>query len=398
MKCNSKYRPAIKRLTKWAFLGALLLLASLANGQNRQELEEKKKRKLEEIAFTQKLIDETDQEQRKNLNYLLILKKQIRNRQDLIETIEQELNLLEQNISQSRQLILAMQRDLEAIQKEYERMLLFAFKHNENFDYFMFVLASESLNQALARIRFTRYYSQARAEQIKLLEITRKSLENKVSYLENQIEEKEELVEDLSREKERLISDEKSKRSLIADLEGKEKEYRRKLREDKRIAEELDEAISNIIAAEMTKVDANSAEISDLFSKNKLKFNWPSRGVVSLPFGKQAHPTLPNVFITNNGINIRTEANADVKAVFSGKVTHVVVIPGANSAIIIKHGEYYTVYKNLIEVQVKPGEEVETGELLGRVYYDETRGAAELHFELRHRTVKLDPLKWLKSN
>lgn len=387
----------LTKKTKLLFI-ALLVFAT-AMGQSREELEKKRKQKLDEIAFTQKLIDQTGEAQKKNLNYLVILSSQIENREQLILTEHKVLKMLSRSIEQTTTFIDALENDLNTLKKEYVEMAYFAFKNRSSYDYLLYIFASQSLQEAWNRMRYIRYYNDIRANQIELIKSTQGSLVQKISNLKGQINSKEELLTNLEREKQKLVQDKSTKNNLLAELKGKESEYKDKLKEDKRIAKELDDAIEEIIREEIAR--SEKLEVSGLssteFSSNRSNFMWPTNGIISQSFGRQEHPTIPDVFINNNGIDIRTEKGAAVKCVFPGTVVHVVFIPGANSAIIVRHGEYYTVYKNVINVLVQPGQNIVEGQNLGTVSYDETKEIAELHFEMRYKTDKLDPQLWLKK-
>lgn len=387
---------AIRRI-ELCFL--FLLISTLLTAQSREELERQKRQKQKEIEFTQKLLDETSEKQRKNINYVYILNRQIKNRVQLIKTEEKVLSMLNESISESRTFIEALENDVKSLQKEYQEMLYFAYKNRGEFDYLLYLFASESLQQVWNRMRYIRYYAQIRENQIGLIKATQESLKGKILNLEETIVEKELLLNNLEKERVKLIKDRAAKRQLVDGFKEKEEEYREKLKEDRKRARELDEAIEEIINAEIAK-DEN-IEISGLgsteFASNRAQFIWPANGVVSKAFGRQAHPTIPDVYVNNNGVDIRTTKGAPVRAVFPGSVIHVVFIPGADNAIIIKHGDYYTVYKNLVEVQVAPGDNVTEGQLIGKVAFNENKEISELHFEVRHQTQKLDPALWLKK-
>lgn len=391
-----KFRKAMKSC-KLLLTVSLVLVAQVLLAQTREELEKKREAKLKEIEFTQNLLNKTDKEEKRNLNYLIILGRQIRNRQELIITINKEVDLLAKNIEDTKIIISALERDLEALRQEYAQMMYFAFKNKSEYDYLVFIFASESLNQAWRRTKLLSYYADARETQIELIRATFNSLQSKIERLQKQIGEKKNLMSNLEQEKKQLEADKKSKNRLILALREKESEYREKLKKDKKIAQELDEAIEEIIAAEIAKEKPESNLVGVDFLSYRNNFEWPTEGIVSKSFGRQLHPTIPNVFITNNGIDIRTESNAAAKAIFPGTVIHVVYIPGANNAVIVRHGDYYTVYKNLIDVTVEPGEEVVEGKELGKVFFDKEEEVAELHFEIRHQTEKLNPLLWLKK-
>lgn len=393
-----KYLMTTKKQIKYWLVLAFMSCFLVVNAQTREELEKKRQEKLKDIEFTQKLIDATTEQQKKNINYLVIIKRQINNRKNLINTLTQEVNLINKNISSTEQVIESLQGDLIALKAEYEKMLLFAYKNRNSYDYMIYVFASNSINQAWKRIQFIKYYAEIRKNQIDLIEKTKNSLNDKMSFLNKQIVEKEELKIKLNKERDRLLKDKYLKNEVLQELQEKEGEYKKKLERDKKLAREIDKAIEEIINKEVAKADETSPALSVDFETLKAKFNWPVEGIISSSFGRHEHPTIKNVYINNNGIDIRTEANALVKCIHAGKVIHVVFIPGANNAIIIKHGNYYTVYKNLIDVAVKPGDLVRAGQELGKVYFDEKKGAAELHFEVRKNTEKLNPVQWLKKS
>ncbi|MBI1184636.1 peptidoglycan DD-metalloendopeptidase family protein [bacterium] len=389
----------LKATIKISFLLLLVLCAGSAWAQSREELEKQRKQKLEEIAFTQKLIDQTGEAQKKNLNYLIIINRQIKNREQLIVTEHSVLKMLTRSIDQTELFILALESDINTLKEEYIEMAYFAFKNRSSYDYLLYIFASESLQEAWNRMRYIRFYNEIRTNQIELIKSTQQSLSHKITNLKSQINSKKELLENLELEKQKLQRDKTTKNEILGELKGKEKEFKDKLKEDQRIAKELDKAIEEIITAEIAKNE--NLELSGLssneFASNRNHFIWPANGIVSKGFGKQEHPTIPNVFINNFGIDIRTEKGAVVRAVFSGVVSHVIFIPGADNAIIIQHGEYYTVYKNLINVKVNTGDTVKEGQELGTVSYDENKEIAELHFEMRYLNEKLDPQLWLKK-
>ena len=385
---------AIKRIN--LFL-VLFLTSTLLTAQSREELEKQKRRKQKEIEFTQKLLDETSAKQRKNVNYVYILNRQIRNREQLLKTEEAVLKMLNENIIESETFIEALEEDVTSLKKEYSEMLYFAYKNRGEFDYLLYLFASESLQQVWNRMRYIRYYAQIRENQIELIKTTQKSLINKIDHLQQNIAAKEKLLVNLEVEREKLIRDRLSKKRLVESFKEKEEEYREKLKEDRRLAKELDDAIDEIISAEIARDETItiSGLSSTEFASNRAKFIWPTKGIVSKAFGRHEHPTIPDVYVNNNGVDILTSKEAVVRAVFPGSVIHVVFIPGADNAIIIKHGEYYTVYKNLVDVQVAPGDEVSEGQEIGKVGYNDSKEISELHFEVRHQTQKLDPTLWL---
>lgn len=389
-----KYHKVIRTASS---LFLALLLSTTLFAQSRDDLEAQRAKKLEEIALTQKLIDDTDQAQRKNINYLVILNRQIRNRGQLIVTEERVLKMLNTSIDNTELFVGVLAEDLESLKSEYKEMAYHAFKTRSKFDYLIYIFASKSLQEAWNRMRYIKYYNEVRENQIDLIRDTQKSLQGKVVKLKKEIDTKKKLISGLQVERQKLLRDKRSKNRILSDLRGKEDEYREKIKEDKKIAKELDNAIEEIISQEMAKNETLSGLSSEKFAENRANFIWPAVGIVSSPFGRHEHPSVKGVYLNNYGIDIRTEKNQLARTVFAGTIIHVAFIPGANYAVIIMHGEYFTVYKNLVDVKVKPGDLVEEGTELGTVYFNETKGVSELHFEVRHQTEKLNPLLWLKK-
>ena len=217
---------------------------------------------------------------------------------------------------------------------------------------------------------------------------------------------KEKLLKQNEQEANHLMSEEKDHNRMVVQLQGTERELRKKLREKERIAEELEKAIQILIAEEARKarnfetLTPEERLIADNFKNNKGRLPWPTeRGVITGRFGVQEHPVLKGVKIENFGIDIATVENAYARAVFEGEVKKIIGIPGANQAVIIQHGNFFSVYQNLVNVSVKAGEKVRTKEYIGTIYTDkEDENKTVLSFMIWEEKEKLDPLPWLSGN
>ena len=140
-------------------------------------------------------------------------------------------------------------------------------------------------------------------------------------------------------------------------------------------------------------------ELSGNFSSNKGKLPWPSeKGIISSTFGEHNHPVLKRVKIKNNGIDILTSQSEEARAIFDGTVISIRTITNTNKAIIIRHGEYFTVYSNLSEVFVQQGQKVSTKQRLGNIYTDSSGNKTELHFEIWRGKTLLNPSSWIVRN
>jgi septal ring factor EnvC (AmiA/AmiB activator) len=203
-----------------------------------------------------------------------------------------------------------------------------------------------------------------------------------------------------------LDQDLEQEQRLLAQLKSKEGSLKAKLKQQVRERKQLDNAIARVIeeARKEEKKEEKTAfaetpagkAVSGAFAKNKGRLPWPvDKGVVTRQFGKQKHPTLSNLYIQNNGVDIATEKDAIVKALFKGEVLGVVEVPGYQKMVIIQHGEYYSVYSRMAEVSVKKGDQVQMGSHIGQAYTHPEEGNTLVHLEVWQDKKKLDPLDWL---
>ena len=391
------------------FTAVWLCWCSLAlMGQTKDEWQEKREEKQEEIAFTKKLLDKTTKKQRQTLDYLKVLNRQIENRTSLINTIRDQVKALDSTISTNQSVIQSLEEDLASLKAEYAEMVRFAYKTRNQYQRLAFIFSAESFNEAYKRLRFLSYYSDFRQEQLNLIQETRASLQQRVKKLESRKAEKRELLASKKAEKQALEADLKAKKQLIDKLKSKKAQLKRQLREKRQRAKELANAIQASIRREReqaseanAKVYANTPEAkleSERFEQNKSQLPWPvDQGFISSKFGKHEHPTLEGVQVRNNGIHITTATRAQAKAVFDGEVRRIVEQRGSGYGIVIRHGEYYTVYSNLKTTAVTPGESVQANEVIGTVRTNTQTGNAELHFQIWRSFNKLNPEKWLAS-
>jgi murein hydrolase activator len=226
----------------------------------------------------------------------------------------------------------------------------------------------------------------------------------------------------LNQEKEEAITLEKEKAvkdKMLKEISGKESQLKTELNQKKNEREKLNSSIERIINEQLRiarekadrevsaansntkeskekKLDDSSIKLANEFSQNKNKLPWPiASGYVSSKFGVQAHPSIKGVTVENNGIDISGSGSKDVKVVFDGEVVGVTKVPGYNHMIIVRHGNYYTVYSNLDEVYVRQGSKLQMNQAIGKIHADES-GNSELHFELWKDTSKLNPQSWLR--
>ncbi|MCB9164675.1 MAG: peptidoglycan DD-metalloendopeptidase family protein [Flavobacteriales bacterium] len=396
-----------------AFL--FLLLVAGASAQSKKELEKKRAALDKQIKTTTALIDQARKEQRVTQEQLRLLESQIQAREELINAMSGELRKVDQRITEDLELVASLKQDLVTLREEYARMLQFAYRNRSAYDRMSYLFAANSFQQAYRRSRYLSQIAEQRKRQAALIEETRATIDERLAGLQVQREEKTKLMSEQQVERKRLDGDRHGQQAALTNLKKEEGRLRETQKKQESQRRDLDVAIRKAIEAELkpktrpgakpgttSKLDLTltpeAKELNADFEKNKGKLPWPvEKGVITSRFGKQPHPVLPGIVIENNGIDITTEKNASVRALFRGEVSSVIVIPGAGKAVILSHGVYRTVYSNLREVSVTKGQKVDTKQTVGTVLTDDNGSVA--HIELWKITaeglVKVDPGPWL---
>ncbi len=394
-------------------LASCILHLSPSFAQNKEQLQSKKSKIEADIKYTNELLEETKKNKETTLSQLLTLKEKINLRQNLISTINKEIKLLDKQIDENSSIIASLERDLKEIKSEYARMIYYAYKNRNSYNRLMFIFSSKDFNQAYKRLKYLQQYGKFRQIQAGLITRTKAILNQKKAGLEAKRNVKKQLLQSKNEERAILSGETTEQNNIYNELQNKEKHLKADLKAKQKEAQGLQKAIEDIIAEELRKareaakevkgfaLTPEEKELSKTFENNKGKLPWPvKRGIITGKFGKQDHPVLKGIKINNNGIDISTNKDAVARAVFDGVVTGVIILPGANrKAVIVKHGKYFSVYGNLIQVYVKKGDAVETKQDIGLIYTDNNKFQTEAHLEIwelqEDGTIKLDPEKWL---
>ncbi len=400
---------SIKKLL--SFLCCFLFLSLSVLGQQKSELEAKRKKLLKDIELTTKMLKDTKSKKRSSLNELSTLEEQIRIREELIRNISAQITLLNGQIKETNAVIASLEADLKALKDEYAKMIYYTYKHQSSYSKLLFLFSAESFNDAYQRVKYMRRYAEFRKKQADLISITRDRLNDKIQVLQSKKVQKQKLLITEEEQRHVLNSERLTKSLVLSDLKAKEKNLRVGLKTQQKNADRLNKAIEDIIKRELADARRRAEEarkkgelastpeaaaLSANFQSNKGKLPWPvERGFISREFGEQSHPVLKSVKIRNNGVDIKTNKGAQARALFEGVVANIVYNPGFHKAIIVRHGEFFTVYSNLAEALVKPGDKVQTKQPIGIVYTDEEVEKTEMHLEIWKGTTKLDPQYWI---
>jgi len=383
--------------------------------QNSKEKLKKDKEKIEnDIAYTNQLLAETKKTTLISLNQLIILNNKIGEREELIDAISGEIEGLDNSINSKKELIDKLSLDLQDIKTEYARLIYQSFRSGNSYDRIVFLFSADDFNQAYFRMKYLQQYSEYRKKQAAMIISTQELMSENLTNLAETKSGKIKLLNNKEKEKENLTQEKNEKNNSIKKLKLKEKELTARLKEKEKASKKLKKAVENIIAIEVSKapekakksgttitktnINLTSEELvlSNTFEKSKGMLPWPlEKGIITGRFGEHPHPVLQNIKVKNNGIDISTNSGANARCVYSGKVTGIVNIPGSNKAIIIRHGDYLTVYSNLSAVFVKSGEKVSAKQNIGTIFTNADETKTELHFEIWYGKTILNPSDWL---
>ncbi|MFH2141245.1 MAG: peptidoglycan DD-metalloendopeptidase family protein [Bacteroidota bacterium] len=385
-----------------------LLLSNYVCGQTRKELEEKKKKTQEEIAYTNKLIKETQKNQQNSIQHLKLLDQKITMRKELINNINLEIELINKKINENSDLISSMEKDLKDLKNEYAKMIYFAYKNRNSYNRWMYILSSNDFNQAYKRLKYLQQYTEYRQRQAEAIKSIQKSIENKLAVLEKQKNEKQKLIKNQQEETITLSVEKNQQTKVLVNLKEKEQDLKKQLAEKRKSAQQLEKSIKDLIEKEAKassggtgtyKLTPEEKLISDQFGTNKGRLPWPTeKGLIIETFGEHEHPKLKGIKTFNDGITIATSEGSIARSIFGGVVRQIITIPGRHKTVIIRHGEYLSVYSNLKEVYVASGQKIKAKEDIGLIYTDnEGDNTTTLDLQIWKGTTKLNPSLWLSG-
>lgn len=420
------------KATAVLLVSALLLLPLLAGAQSKKDLEARRKKLIRDIAVTDKMLQKTTQTKEATYDRFVALQNQIERRENLIRTLDEEIEAAESGIARTAAVVASLTRDIDVMREEYGRFVRGAYRRKTLSNPLLYLLSAENFNQAFRRWLFLRKYDRLRREQAKAIALTREMLSRKIAGLEETRREKEELLTSMQGQKSTLTAELAQKDNLLQNLAKDETRLRDDLEKKQAAHEALNRAIENVIQEEIRrrteearkpkpppsppKAGSDPAKPADNptadpppavvkedkvtleFRRNYGRLPWPvENGFIARGYGRQKHPTLKNIEITNNGVDIRTEEGSAVRAVHDGRVAGVQFIPGHDYTVILQHGDYYTVYSNLSETTLAKDQEVKARQVIGRVATNNITGASELHFELWYQKTRQNPSGWIRK-
>lgn len=394
----------------FCFMGLLLSAGNLSAQTTRESLEKKRIELRNEIRRINELRSSNKQKERSVLSQVEDLDQQIRSTENLIKVTNQQANLLTNQINVNTNKISRLRKELEELKEDYAGMIEKSYKSKSSQSRIMFLLSSENFLQAYKRLQYMKQYTNYRKQQGDEIKARTEELQELNASLANQKEAKEALIAENRQTRAQLEKNKKAQQDLMQSIRSREGEFaaqiRQKQQEINKINAQIEKMIRESIAKSNEESGSSERDVYELtpaakalaadFVKNKGRLPWPVRsGVVTSRFGRQPHPVVKSISINNNGVNIDTDSGGKARAVFNGTVSEVQVLKGANKAVMVRHGDYITIYDNLENVFVKKGDVVNTGQELGAIATSRTSGKTTLHFLIYKNMQKMDPADWI---
>jgi septal ring factor EnvC (AmiA/AmiB activator) len=412
--------------------------SSQGNKQKKEQLEQQMKSLRKEIADMEKQLVQTSSKKKENLEQVQILTEKIKKREALISNYSNQIDDLDDNIKDTKTNIETQSIQIEQMKKDYAQMLRTTYSDLALQNEYTFLISSSSFNEALARYGYLKRIADYRRRKAEELDQFIHDLQDKKTTLEQSKKKKVGLLEAQSEQKEKLVGEKEETDKMVAQLSDKEKKQHRYVEIKNKAVAALNAKVQHIIGEEIkmarkkaedaakkkalaenhgksgttttiiTKKPAHTEtvlmspkdqELSNDFASNKGKLPWPvAKGSIVGAFGKHEHATLKGVFTENNGLDIKAADGSNGRTVFKGSVVSVFTLPTTQTCIIVKHGEYFTVYSNIAVANVKSNDNLVTKQNIGTLYTDKSDGITKIHIEIWKGKDKLNPAEWLSAN
>lgn len=392
-------------------ISALFISATILSQNNKQEgLEARRAQIQKDIVYINALLSNTKRTENNLLIDVKDLNDKISKREELISIISNETAELGNEIYLNQLEINKNERILEALKKDYATMIYKSYKSKSQNSRIMFLLSSETFYQGYKRFQYMKQYSSFRKNQGEEIQQKILEIQELTDALVTKKKQKQELLAKKQQEQTVIQKEKKEQEGLLSKVKNKENKYKRQIqqfqKEERKIEAQIEKIIRDAIAASNKNTSnttsatftltAEAKELASKFTANKGQLPWPvEKGYVSTYFGKQPHPVVKTATIQSNGVRITTDSGSKARAVFEGTVLSVQVLGGNLKAVLIQHGDYITVYKNLESVFVNTGDKVKTKEEIGTIFTDKITGKTILGFVLSRNVKTENPASWI---
>ena len=383
----------------------IVLISSSLSSQTKQDLENQKKQIQDDIKKIELKLTTNSKQKKLFVSNAEDINYKIKLQENLINNINSQLNLILREIDRNENRLSDLKQRELTLKDELSKMLLSAYKKKSNLNKLMFVFSSTSFQQAYKRIQYFKQYANFQNKTLSKIKINSNDIKNVIVVLDSQktnkkllIDENEEIKRDLSIEYTGL-------NNLIAEVNKNQKRYSAEIKQKQKLTREIDKKIQRLIEEALAKAKKKDGRfelteeaklISKNFNANKGKLPSPViRGSVVLGFGKQPHPIVKTTTIQSNGVRIRTSSDVEARTVFNGEVYSIIKSKNNTHTILIQHGNFFTVYKNLSDIYVKKGDKLKTKDSIGKIATDPINGQTILSFSIFNNGVPQNPRFWI---
>lgn len=421
-----------------------------------ERLQNRRKSLQTEIENTNRLYLDVKKQTTTIVQRINLINKQIETRKKLIEVQRKEIEALDNELTKLEKEIVSLDKELNVRKEKYANAIKLVMHKRQSENKIFFILSGKSFGEALRRMQYLKQYSRVQKNQAEDIKKKNAELAHKKQDVQQAKIERSKTIADIRNEQTKLIAEERNRKSEMGEAQGKQKVLQKELQDKQKQANRLNAEIEKAIAQEVARqeaeakrlaeerrkkreeqqriaeekrqkeqkkkpskkqkeseqkapvtipiekeepliAEAETFNLSKNFIANKGRLPMPVTGAATIvsPFGVHKHSEW-NVSTNSSGIDIQAQQNSDIRSIFEGEVSRIIAFPGYNNCVILRHGDYYTFYANIINVYVKQGQTVKTGQALGKIYTDSDTGIASMHFQLWQKTTKLDPAPWLK--
>ena len=407
-------------MKQYLFLILFSLFFNAIKAQDRNLLEQKRKQINQNIAKTTQEIDKTKKTKVQTATQAQNAKKLLQKQSQKVATINKEVANINEIISRKTEIVASLELDLLSLKNDYGQLLYLLYKYKKNYPSLLNWIGYNQFEQSYTRQFYLLKIEAKTAEKLSHIQATQQSLRLRQDELMAAKINKSKLLQNEQNAQQKLAKTTQEKENQLKTLHQRQKRLETQLAQSQKDKQTLNNKIESVIKNELSlaknnsKVNSQGAktspqinpsanfapiaanpQLNSQFAANKGKFKKPANGQIVAQFGKIVHSEVPLIVTYNNGIDIKTASNATVQAIFNGQVVSVFVVPSMGNAVMLKHGEFYTIYANLAAVHVKRGEQVKTNQAVGTVGKDSQTGNFILHFELWRGKNKENPSLWL---
>ena len=383
----------------------LLLIVTDLRSQSKQALEKQKKEIQNEIKVIELKLSNSSKKKGLIISNAEDLNYKIKLQQNLISNINNQLNLILNEIDANEIQLTNLKNKEVSLKEELAKMLITGYKKKSNLNKLMFIFSSSSFQQAYKRIQYFKQYVNFQNKTLLKIKSTSSEIENVIVVLDSQKTNKQLLINENENIKRELSIQYDDLNKLIAEVNKDQKKYKNEIKQKQKLSRDIDKKIEKLIKEALAnskrndggfKLSEEAQLISKNFNANKGRLPSPViRGNVVLGFGKQPHPIVKTATIQSNGVRIRTSSDVEARTIFDGEVYSIIISKNNSRTVLIQHGNFFTVYKNLSQIYVSKGDKLKTKEVIGKIATDPLNGQTILSFSIFYNGVPQNPRTWI---